>query len=184
MNFLLQSCALILAIGAAAPAVAAGKAATLCSPDEIVVFSCGRGAHLASICASKDISKTQGTMQYRFGSSGKLELVHPATPGKPVENFKGGWMSYSGGGGAFVRFSNGPLEYTAFSATGKWGPHGAPRDEQGVAIRKDGKEFSNFVCRNLNPDVGELGPDFLDKIGLSSPDPDADFEIPDAFSKN
>jgi hypothetical protein len=184
MNVLLRSCAFLLGIGVAAPSVAAGKATTLCNPDEIIVFSCANGAHYASICASKDISKIQGTMQYRFGSPGKLELAYPATPGKPVENFKGGWMSFSGGGGAFLRFSNGPFEYTAFSATGKWGPNGAPRDEDGVAIRKDGKEFSNFVCRNPNRDAGELGPDFLDKVGMSSPDPDIDFEIPSAFSKN
>jgi hypothetical protein len=39
------------------------------------------------------------------------------------------------------------------------------------------------VCRNLRPDVGELGPDFLDKMGMSPPDPDPDFSVPDAFFK-
>lgn len=184
MSFLLRSCVVLLGVGAAAPVLAAGKTAvTLCKPDERVVFSCGAGLHYASICASKDISKDQGTMQYRFGSKEKLELVYPATPGKPAEDFKGGWMMFSGGGGAFLRFSNGPYEYTVFSATGKWGPNGAPLDEEGVAIRKDAKEFSNFVCRDAGADVGELGPDFLEKMGMSPADPDADFEIPEAFFK-
>jgi hypothetical protein len=112
-----------------------------------------------------------------------LELVYPATPGKPGDSFKGGWMSYSGGGGAFVRFSNGLFEYTVFSATGKWGANGESRDVAGVAIRKDGKELSNFVCRNLGADIGELGPDLLQKMGMSPADPDPDFTPPDAFLK-
>jgi hypothetical protein len=162
---------------------AVGKTATLCAQDETIVFSCGAGARTASLCASKGASKNQGTMQYRFGAPGKLELAFPATPGKLAGNFKGGWMTYSGGGGAFVRFSNGPFEYTVFSAIGKWGPSGAPLDVAGVAIRKDAKEFSNFVCRNVGADVGELGPDLLSKMGISAPDPDPDFAPPEAFFK-
>jgi hypothetical protein len=181
MNFLLPSCLVLVLTAVAAPAAAAGKAVTLCKPDERVVFSCGAGARYASVCASQDISKSQGTMQYRFGSPNKLELVYPATPGKPAENFKGGSLMFSGGGGAFLRFSNGPYEYTVFSAIGKWGANGEPLDEEGVAIRKDAKEFSNFVCRNGGPDIGVLGPDFLDKMGMSPADPDPDFSVPDAF---
>jgi hypothetical protein len=114
---------------------------------------------------------------------GKIELAFPAAPGKAADNFKGGWMSYSGGGGAYIRFSNGPFEYTAFSATGKWGANGGSLDVAGVAIRKDGKDFSNFVCRGLADDLGELGPDFLQKMGMSGADPDPDFAPPDAFLK-
>jgi hypothetical protein len=171
----------LLAVGVLTPAVA--KTATLCHPDETIVLSCGAGARTASLCASKGASKNDGAMQYRFGSPEKLELAYPATPGKPGDNFKGGWMSFSGGGGAFVRFSNGPFEYTVFSATGKWGANGQSRDVAGVAIRKDGKEFSNFVCRNLAADIGELGPDLLQKMGMSPADPDPDFAPPDAFLK-
>jgi hypothetical protein len=183
MNLLLRSAVVALLLNTAAPALGAGNATTLCKPDEEVVFSCGNGVRLVSVCASKDVSKSQGTMQYRFGSVDKLELVYPATPAKPADDFKGGWLMYSGGGGAFLRFSNGPYEYTVFSATGKWGPNGASRDEEGVAIRKDAKEFSNFVCRSGGANVGELGPDFLDKMGMSPPDPDPDFGVPEAFFK-
>jgi len=183
MNFFSRAGLALAVAGAAAPVSAAGKAATLCKPDETIVFSCGAGARVASICASKGVSKDQGTMQYRFGAPDKLELAYPAAPGKPADSFKGGWMSYSGGGGAYLKFTNGPYQYTAFSATGKWGPNGAPRDVAGVAISKGGKEFSNFVCRNMPADVGELGPDFLEKMGMSPADPDVDFEIPEAFLK-
>ena len=92
-------------------------------------------------------------------------------------------MSYSGGGGAYIRFANGPFEYTVFSATGKWGTKGGSLDVAGVAIRKDGKDFSNFICRNLAGDLGELGPDFLQKMGMASDNPDPDFAPPDAFLK-
>jgi hypothetical protein len=183
MRFLWAGGLALALMGAAAPAQAAGKAVTLCKPDEAVVFSCSSGARYASVCASKDISKSQGTMQYRSGSPDKLELIYPQTPGQPAKDFTGGWLMFSGGGGAFLRFSNGPYEYTVFSATGKWGPNDSALDEEGVAIRKDGKEFSNFVCRNLRPDVGELGPDFLEKMGMSPADPDPEFSVPEAFFK-
>jgi hypothetical protein len=184
MNFLLRISTVFCVLAVAAPASAGAKTATLCAPEEMVIFSCSAGPRTASICASSGLSKDHGTMQYRFGSPGKLELAYPATPAKAAVDFKGGWMAFSGGGGAFLRFSNGPFEYTIFSATGKWGPNGAARDEEGVAIRKEGKEFSNFVCRSFDPVVGELGPDFLDKMGMAPPAPDPDFSIPDAFFKN
>jgi hypothetical protein len=186
MTVPLLRCGLALVVaGALAPAAAAAptKSASLCSPSEVVVFSCGAGGRLASICASAGLTKVSGTMQYRFGAPGRIELAYPATPGKLGDNFKGGWMSYSGGGGAYVRFANGPFEYTVFSATGKWGANGGSLDVAGVAIRKDGKDFSNFVCRGLADDLGELGPDFLQKMGMSGADPDLDFAPPEAFLK-
>jgi hypothetical protein len=118
-------------------------------------------------------------MQYRYGREDHVDLAYPDTGAKPADVFTPGTMMFSGGGGAWLRFSKGPYQYTIFSAIGKWGPKGRPADASGVAVEKDGKEFANFPCRA--PSTGELGPDFFDKLGLKAADPAEDFEIPSAF---
>jgi hypothetical protein len=56
-------------------------AATLCQPDEQVLFSCAVKLkdRIVSLCAAKDLSATKGYLQYRFGTSGKIELQFPET---------------------------------------------------------------------------------------------------------
>jgi hypothetical protein len=162
------------------PLRVAAAAPTLCKADERVVFSCPTGAHTASICASKDISKTAGAMQYRYGKKDSLDLAYPDAGAKPAGVFTAGTMMFSGGGGAWLRFSKGPFVYTVFSATGKWGPGESAADASGVAIQKDGKEFANFPCRPGGAD-GELGPDFFEQVGLKTAEAPDDFEIPQAF---
>ena len=157
----------------AAPALATP---TLCAANERVIFSCSTGAHTASICASKTLSK-DAAMQYRFGKPGSLELVYPEAGAKPADAFVLGTLAFSGGGGAWLRFDKAPFRYTVFTAIGKWGQGGALADASGVAVEKDGKEFANFPCR-ASAD-SEIGPDLRDKLGLK--ESDEEFDIPDAF---
>ncbi len=152
---------------------------SLCKADETVVFSCSTGAHVASLCASKNISKSEGTMQYRYGKGDKLDLTYPDPAGKPADVFTSGTLMFSGGGGAYLRFDNGIYRYTVFTAIGKWAPRGGPAEVQGVAIKKDGKEFANFPCRGGV--TSELGPDLFDRLGLKSGESPDDFDIPEVF---
>ena len=157
----------------AAPALAAS---TLCAANERVLFSCSTGAHTASICASKVLSK-EADMQYRFGKPGSVELVYPEAGVKPADAFVLGTLAFSGGGGAWLRFNKGPFRYTIFTAIGKWGPGGATADAAGVAVDKDGKEFAHFPCRGGAD--SEIGPDLIEKLGLT--EAAEEFDIPDAF---
>jgi len=51
-----------------------------CTTDEHVIFNCTvKAAKIVSLCASKDLSKDKGYLQYRFGLPGKLELEFPKT---------------------------------------------------------------------------------------------------------
>ena len=52
---------------------------TLCTKDERVIFSCAlkRPAKVVSICASKDLTRESGYLQYRFGLPGRTELEFP-----------------------------------------------------------------------------------------------------------
>ncbi|HSS19188.1 MAG TPA: hypothetical protein VLL54_03880 [Pyrinomonadaceae bacterium] len=61
---------------------------SLCARSEQVIFSCAvkrEGSRqstankLASLCASRKLSKEEGYLQYRFGQPGKVELEYPNT---------------------------------------------------------------------------------------------------------
>lgn len=60
---------------------------THCKPDERVVFSCPfKRGKTASLCASPDLTKTTGTLQYRYGVVGrKPELTFPDLEDRTVE---------------------------------------------------------------------------------------------------
>jgi len=168
---------MVMAALGQSPAFAA--AVTLCKAPETVAYSCSTGSRIVSICASRDLSKNAGSLQYRYGTSRKLELVFPETPRHPAGLFTPGTLTFSGGGGAYLKFSKTPYVYTVFSAIGNWGSKGKAT-VQGVAVQKDGAELANLPCRvDRDYVAGELGPDFFDRIGLG--DQESDFDIPAAF---
>ncbi len=168
---------LIAMASVSSPSLAA--APSLCKADELTVFSCSTGAHVASVCASKGVSKSEGTMQYRYGKGDKLDLVYPDPAAKPADIFTSGSLTFSGGGGAYLRFDNGAFRYTVFTAIGKWGRGERPAEAQGVAVQKDGKQFANFPCRGGV--TSELGPDLFDRLGLKASEAADEFDIPDVF---
>lgn len=51
---------------------------SLCKSTEHVVFSCQLKNYIASVCASENLSKTSGYIQYRFGMKGKIQVQVPA----------------------------------------------------------------------------------------------------------
>jgi len=177
--FLSSGAFLLLAMAAAGPSRAAP--ATHCKSGESVVFSCNNGARIASLCALAGISSTGGSMQYRAGPPGNVDFAYPRRPGLASHDYRGASLMFSGGGGAVMRFVNRGYEYSVFSAVGKWGPNGEPRDKAGVVVRRHGKPYANFICRAPR-EVGEIGPDFFDKVGIKNSS-DLNFEIPDAFFK-
>lgn len=93
-NLLVSVC---LALCFSAYAVNGVKAPTHCMPDEKVIFSCPfKNGKTASLCASPDLSKDIGTLQYRFGHVGKSpELSYPQPAGYPSTYF---WLDSSHGG--------------------------------------------------------------------------------------
>src|SRR5262245_18186052 len=63
---------------------------SLCAKDERIIFSCllRRPAKIVSVCASKDLEKERGYLQYRFGLAGKVELEFPKDRNKTQEKFQ------------------------------------------------------------------------------------------------
>jgi hypothetical protein len=158
---------------------AAAAPVTQCRASETIVFSCSTGSQILSICASKDLSKNAGYMQYRYGPAGKPQLVFPETLRHPAGLFTPGTLVFSGGGGAYLKFSKPPYVYTVFSAIGNFAKRGKGT-AGGVAVQKDDQEFANIPCRRDGSLVeGELGPDYFEKASLG--EPESDFDIPLAF---
>ncbi len=162
---------------ATAPATTGGQK-SLCTPQEIVVFSCRTGAKMVSACASQDAGRSQGYLQYRFGkpdSTDPLDISLPAGRLVPVKAAIGSTVSFSGGGGAWLRFRNGQTTYTLYTGIGKWGPKGATQEKQGLAVERGGKLVANLKC-SARP-VSLLGPDWFEKVGMK--DAGEDFDFPD-----
>ncbi|HEY0320714.1 MAG TPA: hypothetical protein VGC66_07175 [Pyrinomonadaceae bacterium] len=66
------------------------KPASLCTATEQVVWSCVmvKDRKLVSVCSSKDLDKSGGYVQYRFGQSGKVELEFPRDRANTQSAFK------------------------------------------------------------------------------------------------
>ncbi len=174
------ACAVLLALCiapcSAGAAQKGARPAHHCGPDEAVIFACPTaGDKLLSICASRQYGPDAGFLQYRYGPAGKPELTLPAAATPPAGAAKSGLWSFSGGGGAYVRFLSGKTAYYVYAAIGKWGKKGAVREKAGVAVEKDGRVTANILCRGAA--ASELGPEFFEKAGLEAADPG--FALPD-----
>jgi len=56
----------------------ASPAATLCHPDEQIVFNCTvKSGKIVSLCRSPELTQHQGVLHYRFGRPGAVELQFP-----------------------------------------------------------------------------------------------------------
>jgi len=76
---------------------------------------------------------------------------------------------FSGGGGAFLAFTNAPYRYIVYSATGRgWG------NKAGVVVEKNGKRVTSLACKGKA--TSELGPDLFSKAGIEVDD--GSFELP------
>ena len=173
--------ALLMPLLGGSPSVRAQTApprTSFCTSSESVVFACRTGAKMVSVCASKDAGPGRGYLQYRFGrpdSADPVELALPEAKALPTKAANGGSESYSGGGGAWLRFSKGNVAYTVYSGIGNWGPKGEKRIKEGLLVERGGKQVANLACTGKLE--SELGPDWFEKMGVERAD--QEFFFPD-----
>lgn len=101
----LVASAALMTMALAQYANAVDRRPSLCKRDEVAIFSCNLGSKVVSLCASPDLAEAAGTMSYRFGKKGAIELEYPAAPMHPRTAFTAGIDSAERGD--FVRFSKG-----------------------------------------------------------------------------
>ncbi|WP_243369402.1 hypothetical protein [Microvirga solisilvae] len=134
--------------------------ATHCRSDEVTVFTCPVGKKTVSLCASPDRSFSSGSLQYRFGRIGAVELSYPEKPLPPREAFTGGLF----GGHSYVRFTNAGATYTVY----RYSWVGSQAD--GLAVSRGGKKLFDVECPNF-ADVDTKWWVAIDKDALPN-DPD------------
>jgi hypothetical protein len=117
---------------------------SLCAVGEQVIFSCGMGRKMVSVCGGR---ATAPHAQYRFGAPGNIELAYPG-PGQSGLSYAR--EMYSGGGALQIRFSTGGYDYAVYSRTVRTGfgrnGHNNPRFSDGVMVRQSGRLVSNRSC--------------------------------------
>lgn len=163
---------------ASSPAAQAAKP-SFCTPAETVVFSCYTSpAKLVSVCASNDAAPNRGYLQYRTGNpeaKTPLDLALPASQIPPPQAASGDTLSFSGGGGAWLRFSTTKVAFVVYTGIGNWGPRGEPREKAGMAVERDGTQVANLKC--TSKPISLLGPDWFTKAGIKSGG--RDFDLPE-----
>ncbi len=168
--------AIMFGLSASGLSALAAAAPTFCKPAELTVFSCTAGAKMVSVCATKSASAQTGYLQYRFGKPGAkapIELMLPEVETLAAKAATGESVPFAGGGGVWLRFSKGAYAYVVYSGIGKWGANGETAEKQGLVVEHNGKMISKLPC--TGPLTSELGPDWLEKVGITSQAQEFDF---------
>ena len=129
------------------------QASSLCSGNEHIIFSCTvkatakHSAKIVSLCASRDLNKDRGYLQYRFGLPGKVELEFPRDRQGTQQQFR--YMHYM----RFqvdlteINFSIDDYQYQIFDNYN--GEEKPALIEEGVNVTAPGKpRDATFVCRS------------------------------------
>jgi hypothetical protein len=129
---------------------------SLCAKTEHIIFSCltkpGRASSLkspskiVSLCASRDLTKDQGYLQYRYGLPGKVELEFPSSHTGTQQQFKyTHYMRYQVDL-TEIDFEIAGYQYQIFD---DYNGEEKPRiSTEGVSVTAPGKSKEvSFVCR-------------------------------------
>jgi hypothetical protein len=136
---LLLSCPVSFAADQHAPA------ATLCAGAEKAVFSCSvLNGKIVSLCASPDLSRSAGYLQYRYGRThDSVELQFPASTRREDGTFKVLQQYFAKGGTTALSFWIGPFRYSVFRTTSAFGFNGA-----GIIVSKDQRRVAYMRCND------------------------------------
>ena len=149
---------------------------THCLKEEKTLFSCLVGKQIASICTSQDLSPTAGYMQYRYGSSGKVEISLPQPKEHPLKHVEADTYQAASGQNGSITFPHGAYAYTVYwesyrsdtnnsNGSSIWIEHAGLRISKGNAIVADRK------CASPTPgDHLAIDPYYLhNQVGFQEP---------------
>ena len=134
-----------LAMTACCAAAPPAVAASLCAPDEPVVFACHVGSKLVSLCRP---SGDRGMLSYRFGRPESVELSYPEPGRQASAAFTVKSAPLIGGGETTVAFRRGAYTYTVYSKVARGADGTTPEFEDGVIVTLRGKVLSRMRCED------------------------------------
>ena len=134
------------------------RANSLCLMDEHIIFSCAvkRTGKIISLCASKDLAKERGYLQYRFGLPGRVELEFPKSRTGTQQQFRYSHYFRAQVDLTEISFSINGYQY---QVTDDYNGEEKPAQTvQGVSVTAPGKPKEvSFVCRTKpKTDYGDL----------------------------
>ena len=135
------------------PAVAA--TATHCDTAERVVFSCtiSGSKKVASLCEDPGRLDEVTSLQYRFGTLGRTEMIYPKLKRGSLEKFFAHFESHPALSMREIWFTNGSYEYLVAS-------EGKIRDKthNHIVVYKDSRPLTRLQCAHtLVNDLDYLG---------------------------
>jgi hypothetical protein len=134
-----------LVVAAACCAALSAQAASLCAPNEPVVFACHVGSKMVSLCRP---AGDRGMLSYRFGGPAKLELSYPEPGRQASAAFTVKSLPLVGGGETTVAFQRGAYTYTVYSKVARAEDDASPEFEDGVIVARRGKVISRMRCED------------------------------------
>lgn len=134
-----------LIVAASCCCAAPARAASLCAPNEPVVFACHVGSKLVSLCRP---AGDRGMLSYRYGGPEKLELSYPEPGRHAGAAFTVKSAPLVGGGETTVAFRRGAYTYTVYSKVAREEDGTTPAFEDGVIVARRGKVVSKMRCED------------------------------------
>ncbi len=131
------------------------KAQTLCTSTENSYFDCEtKNGKQVSVCGSKDLSKTVGYLQYRFGNSEKIELEFPLEKKESSKKFFYTHYFRPQTDYTNLSFTNSGVEYSVFHSY--IGDEKPIVNEWGVTIGVKGKDHRVFCKTQPKQSLDDL----------------------------
>lgn len=147
-----------------APQATSLQANSLCAKTEHIIFSCqvgrsgkGKGlAKTASLCASTDLDKEHGYLQYRFGLPGRVELEFPESRAGTQQKFRYTHYLRYQVDLTEINFAIDDYQYQIFDTYN--GEEKPPISTRGITVSASGKKDVSYACRGkVKADYSKLG---------------------------
>lgn len=106
----------------------------LCAEDEISLWSCSTGKRNYSLCSSREVTRTQGYLQYLVSKAGKTEFTYPPTKRPPAGIFT--YHSYPNGN-ASIEFVNNGYRYRLLDPL---------RSDSSISVVSPSGESTEIAC--------------------------------------
>lgn len=123
------------------------RAQSLCTSEETSLFTCSIGERQVSVCASKELSRTSGYVQYRAGRPEQApELAFPAQKVHPAQHFSVGSAGSAKSSLVNLHFEQSGYSYTVYRQSAAFDTNGA-----GVRVKAPDGRSSRLRCREESP---------------------------------